>query len=49
MPGGEVTLVGLTKRFDDVVAVKSVNLNIARASSSRCSAPRGAVRRPRCG
>ncbi len=29
MPGGEVTLVELTKRFDDVVAVNSVNLNIA--------------------
>jgi spermidine/putrescine transport system ATP-binding protein len=29
MPGGEVTLVDLTKRFDDVVAVKSVNLHIA--------------------
>jgi spermidine/putrescine transport system ATP-binding protein len=29
MPGGEVTLVGLTKRFDDVVAVNSVDLNIA--------------------
>ncbi|MDQ6817008.1 MAG: ABC transporter ATP-binding protein [Actinomycetota bacterium] len=29
MPGGEVTLVDLTKRFDDVVAVKSMGLEIA--------------------
>ena len=29
MPKGEVTLVSLTKRFDDVVAVDSIDLHVA--------------------
>src|SRR5579871_663796 len=29
MPGGEVTLVDLTKRFQDVVAVDAINVEVA--------------------
>ena len=46
--GGD-RLVDLTKRFDEVVAVDGIDLEIPTASSSRCSARPAAARRRRCG
>ena len=37
----DIRLVGLTKRFDDVVAVDDISLDVERGSSSRCSGPSG--------
>ena len=39
---------GVTKTFGDFEAVKELDLEIRRASSSRCSARRAAARPPRC-
>ena len=46
----DVRLTGVTKRFgDDIVAVDRIDLDVTTASSWRCSGPRAAARRRRCG
>ena len=46
---GTVTLTGLVKRYGTTLALDGVSLGgRPRASSSRCSAPPGAARPPRC-
>ena len=43
-----ISFQGVTKRFGKMVAVDNVNLDIAKASSSRCSGPPAAARRRCC-